>query len=48
MSIDMNENYATQNYVFDVRLKLSLRNIISTNDFNFYDHYSEIPTIEVN
>jgi acid phosphatase len=49
ITFDENETYTIQNRVFSVLLGDSVpKNLIGTTDANFYDHYSEISTVEAN
>ena len=49
ITFDENETYTIQNRVFSVLLGDSVpKNLIGTKDSSFYDHYSEIATVEAN
>jgi acid phosphatase len=49
ITFDENETYSIQNRVFSVLLGDSVpENLIGTTDANFYDHYSELSTVEAN
>lgn len=49
ITFDENENYAIQNKVFTILLGDAVpTELIGTIDTNFYDHYSEISTVEAN
>ena len=49
LTFDENETDTIQNRVFSVLLGDSVpKNLIGTTDSNFYDHYSEISTVEAN
>jgi acid phosphatase len=49
ITFDENETYTIQNRVFSVLLGDSVpKHLIGTTDSNFYDHYSELSTVEAN
>jgi acid phosphatase len=49
ITFDENETYTIQNRVFSVLLGDSVpQDLIGTTDSSFYDHYSEISTVEAN
>jgi acid phosphatase len=49
ITFDENENYAIQNKVFTILLGDAIpKELIGTTDDNFYDHYSELSTVEAN
>lgn len=49
ITFDENETYAIQNKVFSVLLGDAVPNhLIGTTDSNYYNHYSEIATVEAN
>ena len=49
LTFDENETYTIQNRVFSVLLGDSIpEHLIGSRDSNFYDHYSEISTVEAN
>jgi acid phosphatase len=46
---DENETYSIQNRIFSILIGDSIPdNLVGTSDDNFYDHYSEISTVEAN
>lgn len=48
-AFDENEEYAQQNRVFSILLGDAIpQELVGTTDNNFYDHYSEISTVEAN
>jgi acid phosphatase len=49
ITFDENETYSIQNKVFTILLGDSIPDdLVGTTDDNFYDHYSEISTVEAN
>lgn len=49
VTFDENHNYAIQNRVFSVLLGDAVpASLTNTTDLNFYDHYSELSTVEAN
>ena len=49
ITFDENETYTIQNRVFSILLGDSVpADLVGTTDSNFYDHYSEISTVEAN
>jgi len=49
ITFDENETYTIQNRVFSILLGDSVpQHLVGTTDSNFYDHYSEISTVEAN
>jgi acid phosphatase len=49
ITFDENETYTIQNRVFSVLLGDAVpKHLVGTTDSNFYDHYSEISTVEAN
>lgn len=49
ITFDESETYAAQNRVFSILLGDALpTHLVNTADSNFYDHYSEIATVEAN
>lgn len=49
ITFDENETYTIENKVFSVLLgDVVPKHLIGTTDSNFYDHYSEIATVEAN
>lgn len=48
-AFDENEEYKQQNRVFSILLGDAIpQELVGTTDSNFYDHYSEISTVEAN
>jgi acid phosphatase len=49
ITFDENETYTIQNRVFSVLLGDAIpQNLVGTTDSHFYDHYSELSTVEAN
>ncbi|KAI5845263.1 phosphoesterase family-domain-containing protein [Morchella snyderi] len=49
VTFDENHSYTTQNRVFGILLGGAVpANLVGTTDSNYYDHYSEIATVEAN
>jgi acid phosphatase len=49
ITFDENETYTIQNRIFSVLIGDAVpENLVGTTDSNFYDHYSEISTVEAN
>ncbi|KAG9653246.1 acid phosphatase phoa, partial [Aureobasidium melanogenum] len=49
LTFDESHTYTTQNRVFSILLGDSIsKDLIGTQDNNFYDHYSELSTVEAN
>jgi acid phosphatase len=49
ITFDENESYAERNYVYTLLLGDAIpKELVGTTDDNFYDHYSELSTVEAN
>lgn len=49
ITFDENENYAIQNQIFTVLLGDAMpKELVGTADGNYYNHYSELATVEAN
>jgi acid phosphatase len=49
LTFDENETYSIQNRVFSVLLGDAVpKELVGTTDDNYYNHYSEISTVEAN
>jgi len=49
ITFDENETYSTQNRVFSILLGDSIpQELVGTTDSHYYNHYSEISTVEAN